>query len=104
MKIYIAGKITGDQGYQEKFRRAAAGLRMCGNIVLNPAELPEGMTAADYKAMIDVAECVVFLPDAGDSAGARLELAFCEYVGKETAEWTEQGLKKPFTGGRDERH
>lgn len=40
MKIYIAGKITGDQGYQAKFRRAAAGLRMCGNIVLNPAELP----------------------------------------------------------------
>ena len=42
MKVYIAGKITGDQGYQAKFRRAAAGLRMCGNIVLNPAELPEG--------------------------------------------------------------
>ena len=46
MKVYIAGKITGNQGYQAKFRRAAAGLRMCGNIVLNPAELPEGMEAA----------------------------------------------------------
>ena len=40
----------------------------------------------------------------GDSAGARLERAYCEYVGKETAEWTEPGLKKPFTGGRDERN
>lgn len=30
MKIYIAWKITGDPGYQSKFRRAAAGLRMCG--------------------------------------------------------------------------
>ena len=47
MKIYIAGKITGDQGCQAKFQRAAVGLRMCGNIVLNPAELPEGMEAAD---------------------------------------------------------
>ena len=108
MKIYIAGKITGDQGYQAKFRRAAAGLRMCGNIVLNPAELPEGMTQEEYMricfAMIDVADCVVFLPDAGDSAGAQIERAYCEYIGKETAEWTEPGLKKPFTGGRDGRH
>lgn len=108
MKIYIAGKITGYQGYQAKFRRAAAGLRMCGNIVLNPAELPEGMAAADYMricfAMIDAADRVIFLPEAEDSAGARLERAYCEYVGKETAEWTEPGLKKPFTGGRDERH
>lgn len=107
MKVYIAGKITGDQGYQAKFRRAA-GLRMCGNIVLNPAELPEGMTAADYMricfAMIDAADRVIFLPDAEDSAGARLERAYCEYIGKETAEWTEPGLKKPFAGGRDERH
>lgn len=63
MKIYIAGKITGDQGCQAKFQRAAVGLRMCGNIVLNPAELPEGMEAADYMricmAMIDVADAVV---------------------------------------------
>lgn len=47
---------------------------------------------------------VVFLPDAGDSAGAQIERAYCEYIGKETAEWTEPGLKKPFTGGRDERN
>lgn len=73
------------------------------------AALRSRATAADYMricmAMIDVADCVVFLPDTGDSAGARLERAYCEYVGKETAEWTtEPGLKKPFTGGRDERH
>ena len=104
MKIYIAGKITGDPGYREKFRSAAVGLRMCGNVVLNPAELPEGMTAADHMricfAMIDAADRVVFLPDAADSAGARIERAYCEYIGKETAEWTEPGLKKPRGGGR----
>lgn len=104
MKIYIAGKITGDPGYQSKFRRAAVGLRMCGNIVLNPAERPEGMTAADYMriclAMIDAADRVIFLPDAGDSAGAQVERAYCEYVGKETAEWTEPGLKKTGAGRR----
>ena len=93
MKIYIAGKITGDQGYQAKFQRAAVGLRMCGYIVLNPAELPEGMEAADYMricmAMIDVADAVVFLPDAAESAGARLEMAYCEYIEKEYETWND---------------
>ena len=105
---YLAGKITGDPDYREKFRCVQSRYAPLGP-VLNPAELPEGMTAADYMricmAMIDAADRVIFLPDAEDSAGARLERAYCEYVGKETAEWTtEPGLKKPFTGGRDERH
>lgn len=39
--------------------------------------------------MIDVADSVVFLPNAKDSAGARLERAYCEYIGKETEEWYE---------------
>ena len=95
MKVYIAGKITGDPKYryQAKFQRAATGLRMCGNIVLNPADLPEGMEAADYMricmAMIDVADAVVFLPDAAESAGARLEMAYCEYIEKEYETWND---------------
>lgn len=40
-------------------------------------------------AMIDVADLVVFLPDAKDSAGARLEKAYCEYVGKEMEFWSD---------------
>lgn len=51
------------------------------------------MTPADYMriclAMIDVADSVVFLPSAKDSAGARLERAYCEYIGKETEEWND---------------
>ena len=47
-----------------------------GHTVLNHAKLPEGMAPADYMricfAMIDVADAVVFLPDAAESAGARL--------------------------------
>ena len=93
MKIYIAGKITGDPGYRDKFATAEIQLGWQGNTVLNPAELPEGMTPADYMriclAMIDVADVVVFLPDAKDSAGARLEKAYCEYVGKEMENWSD---------------
>ena len=93
MKIYIAGKITGDPGYRDKFAAAEIQLGWQGHTVLNPAELPSGMSREDYMricfAMIDVADAVVFLPDAADSAGARLERAYCEYVEKETVEWND---------------
>lgn len=93
MKIYIAGKITGDPGYQSKFRRAAVGLRMCGNVVLNPAELPEGMAAADYMricfAMLDVADEMWYLADAADSPGAFLEIQYCRYVKKRVRRFSE---------------
>lgn len=95
MKIYIAGKITGDPNYKMKFRMAAKHIQELYPlaVILNPAELPEGMTPADYMricfAMIDVADAVVFLPNAKDSAGARLERAYCEYIGKGTEEWND---------------
>lgn len=93
MKVYIAGKITGDAGYFPKFAMAQAKASQDGHIVLNPAWLPEGMEPRDYMricfAMIDVADLVVFLPDAKDSAGARLEKAYCEYVGKEMEFWSD---------------
>lgn len=86
MKIYIAGKISGDGNYREKFRRAAELLEGQGHIVLNPAGLPEGMAPADYMricfAMMETADEVVFLPDYCDSKGAMLEYQWCRYVGK----------------------
>lgn len=48
MKIYIAGKITGNPQYKTQFAGTAAMLRAVGYTVLNPAELPEGMTMAEY--------------------------------------------------------
>ena len=93
MKVYIAGKITGDPGYRDKFAAAEIQLGRQGHVVLNPAELPEGMAPEDYMricfAMIDVADAVIFLPDAAESAGARLEMAYCEYIGKEYETWSD---------------
>lgn len=37
MKIYIAGKITGDKNYREKFEKVASSLREHGFSVMNPA-------------------------------------------------------------------
>lgn len=87
-KVYIAGKITGDSAYREKFRQTQRELEAEGFIVLNPAELPEGMQPSDYMricfAMMDCADIMAFLPDYSQSRGARLEFDWCQYTGKQT--------------------
>lgn len=88
MKAYIAGKITGDSDYKKKFAHAKACLESEGFVVLNPAELPEGMYPSDYMricmAMMDSADVVAFLSDYELSKGAQLEWAYCQYVSKTT--------------------
>ncbi len=88
MKVYIAGKITGDSTYREKFQRAQKALEGEGFIVLNPAVLPEGMLSSDYTricfAMMECADVVAFLPDYDQSRGAQLEWAYCQYTEKTT--------------------
>ncbi len=85
-KIYIAGKITGDPDYKKKFAAAQREREEQGFIVLNPAWTPQGLTSADYMrmcfAMIDTADTVVFLPGYETSAGAMLELKYCDYTEK----------------------
>lgn len=87
LKIYIAGKITGDENYKAKFEEKQKELEKQGHIVLNPATLPKGMSNEDYMricfAMIDVADIVYFLDDWKDSEGAKLEFDYCYYTGKE---------------------
>ena len=76
--IYLAGKITGDPDYREKFAKAARTLREAGYVVLNPAMLPpEGFTYRAYLrmgyALLDECDMVCLLPDWEGSYGARLE-------------------------------
>ena len=86
MKYYIAGRINGDEKYREKFKEYADRLQAKGAVVLNPAELPEGMSPADYMSicipMIYAADTVMFLPDWVNSSGAMLEFELCKYIGK----------------------
>lgn len=85
-KIYIAGKIAGDPEYKKKFDYAAIQLSGEGEIVLNPAELPEGMNEADYMricfSMMESADIIYMLRDWRDSKGATLEHSYAEYIGK----------------------
>ena len=95
MKIYLAGKISGDSGYRQKFALASADLRKRwpDAVILNPAALPEGMTPADYVAiclpMLLRADKAVFLPDWRDSNGARIERALAAYCGKTVIDYEE---------------
>lgn len=86
MTIYLAGKISGDPNYKEKFKRAARQIEKLFGPVLNPAQRPEGLSAEAYMQLsfsdLGQADAAVFLPDWKDSAGARLEHDYCAYVGK----------------------
>ena len=77
MLVYIAGKVTGDPGYQKKFARAAEVLESKGFEVMNPAVLPETM---DYEAamrvctaMLKECDAICLLDDWQRSPGAQRE-------------------------------
>ena len=86
MIIYLAGKITGNPEYRKQFAAAKAELEAKGYIVLNPAELPEGMSKAAYMricfAMIDTADGVCGVGRWTDSRGAIAETSYADYIGK----------------------
>ena len=80
MKIYIAGKISGDKNYKKKFKKAERALKKKGHSVMNPAWLVEykAFSWIDYmivsEAMQRRCEAVYFLPDWSQSKGAIIEL------------------------------
>lgn len=79
MKIYIAGKITGDSDYKSKFGEAQKILEERGYEVENPATLPErpDWEYEDYMKecyrMQQTCSATYLLPDWVDSKGAKRE-------------------------------
>lgn len=53
MKVYIAGKITGDPDYLDKFQRAALKIRTEGHKVVSPTCLPDGLEWEDSRGARD---------------------------------------------------
>ena len=86
MKIYIAGKITGNDIYYAEFLTAEIELKNKGHIVFNPTTLPLGLEHEQYlhicKAMIDVCDTVAFLPNWTESKGAKMEMEYANSKGK----------------------
>lgn len=85
-KIYIAGPITDNPDYRDKFFAAESYLRAKGWRVLNPAVLPDDLDADDFLpltfAMLDQADAIVLLQGFAHSAGAKLEYLYSDYQKK----------------------
>ena len=89
MTIYLAGKISGDPNYKEKFFKVQREIEeFMSFTVLNPAILPsEGFSYESYMrisgAMLKECEAVCFLPDWLDNSGARCEFQQAVELGKD---------------------
>ena len=86
MKVYIAGKITGNPNYKEQFEKTEAMLKEQGHTTMNPAILPDGFDHHEYMkicfSMIDVCQAVYFQPTWVDSIGARMEYRYAREQNK----------------------
>lgn len=88
-KIYIAGPVTGVEGYEETFAKAADALRAKGYEPVNPVApgLVEGYSYRDYinRGFQMLMECdgMLLLPGYMESKGAALELHYALAVGME---------------------
>lgn len=79
MKVYIAGKITGNPDYIKQFAEAEEELKASGHTVLNPVK-NKGFS---YKEYIDMGLCelmkcdgIYLLDGWQESSGARLEFLY----------------------------
>lgn len=108
MKIYIAGKITGDENYYEKFLKAELRLEHDGHTVINPARLPLGLKPMEYMhicfAMIEIADAVCLLPDFEDSLGASLEALYAGEKKKKIIYYAKYSKESDGNGRRGHRH
>lgn len=101
--VYLAGKITGDPRYYEKFNAAARELTAAGFAVVNPATLPEGFTWDAYmrmcSAMLEECAAACFLPDWNERRGAKVEFERAQAAGKRVFMFDEWKTERETTGG-----
>lgn len=89
MRIYIAGKISGQPyGYvRRKFEIAEAGLRARGYQVVNPTKIcaeawPWWLCMVVCLCCLMTCQAVTMLPDWRDSRGATIERRWAKRLGK----------------------
>lgn len=85
MKIYIAGKITGNDNFKEEFERVDNALKAKGHITTNPAILPDGFSQKDYMkiclSMLDCCDAILLMNNWKESKRATIEYLYAEKVG-----------------------
>lgn len=83
MKVYISGPMTGLPEFNRPaFNKAAEAISLSGDVPLNPAILPDGLSQAEYMdicvAMLRCADAIHLLDGWANSPGARAEKALAE--------------------------
>ena len=90
MRVYVSGKVTGDDDAGEKFNRADQRLRGLGMEVLDPvlvnSFLPPSLSYGERMrccmVYMELCDAIYLLSDWEDSPGARAEKAYAEAIGK----------------------
>lgn len=90
-KIYIAGPMTGYENFnREAFNSRAEQIAATGDIAINPAILPDGLSQAEYMqiclAMVQCADAIYLLEGWDESKGAMAELSLAEKLGLQIIE------------------
>jgi hypothetical protein len=102
--MYIAGRITDDPGYVEKFAEAASDITAAGFVAVNPAILPPNVFEYDAYmrmsgAMLRECDAVCLLDDWPQSKGARQEIAAALKGSKDI--YTIADIRAIAQGGQD---
>lgn len=88
MRVYISGKITGTDDYNERFQKAENDLKRLGHTPANPVKICSGMNNATHEEYMRrclkvLVECdgIYLLPGYENSQGARLEKYIADSIG-----------------------
>ena len=85
MKVYLSGKITGDENYKNKFAVVEDGLKREGYEVFNPAIMPNMFSWEDFMKIdllaLSFCDAICLLPDWAESTGAMREYEEAKKLG-----------------------
>lgn len=84
-KIYLSGKITGDEGFAEKFKAKEEELSARGDYVFNPALHPDMFTHGQFMQIdllaLSFCDSIYLMDNWRDSKGARMEFEQSKVLG-----------------------
>ncbi len=106
-KIYLSGKITGDEGFAEKFKAKEEELSARGDYVFNPALHPDMFTHGQFMQIdllaLSFCDSIYLMDNWRDSKGAKMEFEQARVLGLPCEfEEKELCLLRHYEGGKDE--